>query len=136
MPDLDVRALRDRLGMERPKFAAAYGIPVRTLQDWEQDRRQPDATARAYLAVIAADPEAVRTARTKAEAMPVPARTAAPPHPARLLTAQEQRPAPSGVRIRMPKVEPEPSTDERARALLDRIARDRGEGDRRVRIRL
>ena len=33
-----------------------------TLRDWEQGRSQPDQPARAYLAVIARDPEHVRKA--------------------------------------------------------------------------
>ena len=39
--------------------AIAYHTPVATLCDWEQGRRQPDAPARALLAVIAADPTAL-----------------------------------------------------------------------------
>ena len=41
------------------QFADAYHIPVATLRDWEQGRRQPDAPARALLTIIAADPQAV-----------------------------------------------------------------------------
>jgi len=36
--------------------------PLGTLRDWEQGRTQPDQPARAYLAVIAHDPEGVRKA--------------------------------------------------------------------------
>ncbi|MGH9600546.1 MAG: helix-turn-helix domain-containing protein [Terracidiphilus sp.] len=55
----NVKKLRDRLGMTQEAFAAAYRIPVGTLRDWEQGRKRPDAPARAYLAVIARNPEAV-----------------------------------------------------------------------------
>lgn len=55
----NVRKLRARLGMTQEAFAAAYRIPVGTLRDWEQGRKHPDAPARAYLMVIARDPEAV-----------------------------------------------------------------------------
>ena len=55
----NVRKLRVRLGMTQEAFAAAYRIPVGTLRDWEQGRKRPDAPARAYLMVIARDPEAV-----------------------------------------------------------------------------
>jgi putative transcriptional regulator len=44
-------------------FAEAYGIPVGTLRDWEQRRKNPDAPARAYLEVIEADPEKIATLR-------------------------------------------------------------------------
>ena len=40
-------------------FARAFFINPRTLQEWEQGRRKPDATTRAYLAVIAKNRKAV-----------------------------------------------------------------------------
>ncbi len=56
---VNVRKLRDRLGLTQEGFAARYRIPVGTLRDWEQGRKMPDAPARAYLLVIERDPEAV-----------------------------------------------------------------------------
>jgi putative transcriptional regulator len=56
---VDVRAVRSLAKKTQVEFADAYRIPVATLRDWEQGRRQPDAPARALLAVIAADPAAV-----------------------------------------------------------------------------
>jgi putative transcriptional regulator len=56
----DVRAIRRTLGMSQQTFARAYRIPLATLKGWEQGRRQPDATASAYLSVIARMPEAAR----------------------------------------------------------------------------
>ena len=53
------KALRFRLGLSQQEFAARYQIPIGTLRDWEQRRSEPDAPARAYLKVIAADPEGV-----------------------------------------------------------------------------
>lgn len=53
------KALRFRLGLSQQEFAARYQIPIGTLRDWEQHRSEPDAPARAYLKVIAADPEGV-----------------------------------------------------------------------------
>ncbi|MGD0547510.1 MAG: helix-turn-helix domain-containing protein [Terracidiphilus sp.] len=55
----NVRKLRERLGLTQEAFAAAYRIPIGTLRDWEQRRKVPDATARAFLTVIARDPQAV-----------------------------------------------------------------------------
>jgi putative transcriptional regulator len=49
----DVRAIREQLGLSQTAFAKAYRIPLETLKSWEQGRRQPDATAAAYLSVIA-----------------------------------------------------------------------------------
>ena len=55
----NVKRLRERLGLTQDAFAAAYRIPIGTLRDWEQGRKRPDAPARAYLTVIARNPEAV-----------------------------------------------------------------------------
>ena len=43
-------------------FAARFHIPLGTLRDWEQGRKEPDAAARAYLVVIARNPSAVSKA--------------------------------------------------------------------------
>lgn len=56
---VNVKKLRERLGLTQEVFAATYRIPVGTLRDWEQRRKLPDAPARAYLTVIASNPEAV-----------------------------------------------------------------------------
>ncbi len=56
----DVRAIREELGLSQQAFASAYRIPLATLKGWEQGRRQPDATASAYLSVIARLPQQAR----------------------------------------------------------------------------
>ena len=56
----DVRAIREELGLSQQAFASAYRIPLATLKGWEQGRRQPDATASAYLSVIARLPREAR----------------------------------------------------------------------------
>jgi putative transcriptional regulator len=56
---VNVKKLRERLGLTQEVFAATYRIPVGTLRDWEQRRKNPDAPARAYLTVIARNPEVV-----------------------------------------------------------------------------
>jgi putative transcriptional regulator len=58
----DVRAIREELGLSQQAFASAYRIPLATLKGWEQGRRLPDATASAYLSVIAHLPDAARAA--------------------------------------------------------------------------
>jgi len=45
--------------MSQAEFARAFCINLRTLQEWEHGRRTPDATTRAYPAVIAKNREAV-----------------------------------------------------------------------------
>lgn len=56
------RTLRRALGLSAEEFAGRYRIPIETLRDWEAGRSEPDATALAYLRVIAKLPEAVREA--------------------------------------------------------------------------
>ncbi len=56
------KTLRRALGLTQEEFAARYRIPLGTLRDWEQSRSEPDQPARAYLKVIAHDPEGVRRA--------------------------------------------------------------------------
>jgi len=58
----DVRAIRENLHLSQSEFAAAYQIPLATLQGWEQGRRNPDKTAAAYLNVIARLPAETRAA--------------------------------------------------------------------------
>jgi putative transcriptional regulator len=58
----DVRAIREHLGLSQSEFAEAYRIPLATLKGWEQGRRAPDATASAYLNVIARLPEEAKAA--------------------------------------------------------------------------
>jgi len=58
----DVRAIREALGLSQHAFASTYRIPLATLKGWEQGRRQPDATASAYLSGIAHMPDAARAA--------------------------------------------------------------------------
>jgi len=56
---VDVKAIRRRAGMSQAKFAAAYALNPRTLQEWEQHKSEPDGAVRAYLTVIDRNPEAV-----------------------------------------------------------------------------
>lgn len=57
-----VKIIRRALGLSQEDFAARFHIPLGTLRDWEQGRKEPDAAARAYLVVIGRNPEAVRKA--------------------------------------------------------------------------
>jgi putative transcriptional regulator len=57
-----VKTVRRALGLTQEEFAARYGIPVGTLRDWEQGRTEPDQPARAYIRVIACNPEWVSQA--------------------------------------------------------------------------
>jgi putative transcriptional regulator len=56
---IDVKRIRTKAGMSQAEFALAFCINPRTLQEWEQGRRKPDGTSRAYLSVIARNHRAV-----------------------------------------------------------------------------
>ena len=45
---VDVRAVRERLGLSQAKFASRFGFALDAVRNWEQGRRQPDVAARAF----------------------------------------------------------------------------------------
>jgi len=53
------KIIRRALDLTQEEFAARYHIPLGTLRDWEQGRAEPDQPTRAYLTVIARDPDRV-----------------------------------------------------------------------------
>ena len=57
-----VRIIRRALGLSQEEFARRFHIPLGTLRDWEQGRKDPDTAARAYLRVIGHNPTAVTEA--------------------------------------------------------------------------
>ena len=63
-----VRSLRNALGLTQEQFSETYRIPLDMLRDWEQGRTEPDAPARAFLQVIAHQPEVVAKALEKRQA--------------------------------------------------------------------
>lgn len=63
---LDVKAIRQATKKTQGQFAIAYRLPIGTLRDWEQNRRQPDAPARVLLTMIQAEPDTVERILAKA----------------------------------------------------------------------
>ena len=57
-----VKIIRRALGMTQEEFSSQFHIAIGTLRDWEQDRYEPDGAAKAYLKVIASEPDTVRRA--------------------------------------------------------------------------
>lgn len=51
--------MRAKLGLSQADFAAAFGVSLGTVRNWEQGRRHPEGPARALLVVIDKSPKAV-----------------------------------------------------------------------------
>ena len=50
---------RQKTGLSQSQFAALMGVSVRTLQGWEQGRKQPSGAARTLLAIASTNPKAL-----------------------------------------------------------------------------
>ncbi len=50
---------RQRVGLSQKEFASLLGVSVRTLQDWEQGRREPSGAARTLLRIATKNPKAI-----------------------------------------------------------------------------
>lgn len=48
------------MAMSQADFASLLGVPVSTLQNWEQRRTEPDAMARTLIDLLFDDPEGMR----------------------------------------------------------------------------
>jgi len=57
--DVDVKAIRNRLGMTQARFSDTFGFSLDAIKHWEGGRRTPEAPARTLLTVIARNPAAV-----------------------------------------------------------------------------
>jgi len=56
---VDVKAIREKMGLSQASFANQFGLSINALRNWEQGKRQPDPTARAYLKIIEKAPDLV-----------------------------------------------------------------------------
>jgi putative transcriptional regulator len=56
----EVAAARQRTGLSQTHFAQALQISPRTLQEWEQGRREPSGAAKALIQIAFRHPEVIR----------------------------------------------------------------------------
>ena len=59
---INVKKVRQLLGVSQVKFAEYFGVSYRTIQEWEQQRKKPSGAARSLIKVILEEPEAVQRA--------------------------------------------------------------------------
>lgn len=52
-----IRAIREKTSLSQSEFALLIGVSVKTLQNWEQERRHPTGPAAALLRIIAHEPK-------------------------------------------------------------------------------
>jgi putative transcriptional regulator len=64
--EVNVKAIRNKLGLSQPEFAARYGFSLGRVRDWEQGRSSIDTPSRILLTVIDKEPEAIDRALTAA----------------------------------------------------------------------
>ncbi|MFM9883542.1 MAG: helix-turn-helix domain-containing protein [Burkholderiales bacterium] len=55
---------RASIGLSQQEFAQLLGVSARTLQDWEQGRREPTGAARTLLKVAVKHPKLLRALET------------------------------------------------------------------------
>jgi putative transcriptional regulator len=64
--EVDVKAIRNRLGMTQARFSNTFGFSLDAIKHWEGGRRTPEAPARTLLTVIDKNPAAVLSALSPA----------------------------------------------------------------------
>ena len=55
----DVATIREKTGLSQARFSQLLGVSVRTLQGWEQGRKQPSGAARTLLTIAHTNPKAL-----------------------------------------------------------------------------
>ena len=110
--EVDVKAIRNRLGMTQARFSATFGFSLDAIKHWEGGRRIPEAPARTLLTVIDKNPVAVLSALHPAA---VAAAVGSSKPPAVRVRAHRKHQASSGVtRRRDRRSSPSHSSQQRA----------------------
>lgn len=63
--EIDVKAIRSRLGLTQEEFSTRFALPIGSLRNWEQAKRVPHGPARVLLTLIDRIPNEVQGALTK-----------------------------------------------------------------------
>jgi putative transcriptional regulator len=58
----EIKALRDLLGLTQPEFSARYLVPIGSLRNWEQGRRELDTAGSMFFRLVAFNPDAAASA--------------------------------------------------------------------------
>ena len=53
----DAKAVREQTGLSQSEFASLMQVSVKTLQNWEQHRRNPTGPAAALLKIVSSAPD-------------------------------------------------------------------------------
>ena len=69
LAEVDVAAIRMKLGLSQARFAHRFGFPVATLRHWEQGNRKPRGCALALLHVIDYHPAVATQAILRAKSV-------------------------------------------------------------------
>jgi putative transcriptional regulator len=62
MPPVRVKAIRKKVAKSVRVFSERFGLPAKTVQQWERGARRPDAASSLLLEVIDANPAVVEAA--------------------------------------------------------------------------
>jgi putative transcriptional regulator len=64
--EIDVKGIRSQIRLSQEHFAYEFGFTPSQIRDWEQGRSRPLRSDRAYLMLIASNPDVVRQMLAKA----------------------------------------------------------------------
>ncbi len=56
-PEVDIKAIREKLDVGQEQFVAAFGFTIHQVRQWEQGRVRPTGAVRAYLMLIQSNPD-------------------------------------------------------------------------------
>jgi putative transcriptional regulator len=56
---VSIKEIRQKYGMTQEQFSQLLGVSLRTFQNWEQGRREPEGPAKVLLQVAAKHPDAI-----------------------------------------------------------------------------